>query len=222
MANAFADNGHVQVCDGTTIALCEEFLALADSLPKSCWTQVIRTKGVTSDYLLCPRDERIDGLHAAARREAVERLFSYSFARIDDSEANGRFPEWVKMREMLASPVVTQLIMSHTGQMVSTVDMVYVNCFRYGDFLTTHTDSGGKSKIAAAFSLTRSWDPADGGCTYVLAGDRKTVVDTVNPSLGSILLMDVCHMKVPHYVSEVTRVDVGVNCVRKSLIARYS
>lgn len=218
----FLETGHVQFCDDTTIAFCKELAHLVDALPQKSWTQVIRANGVTSDYSLFPRDERIAERHKIAHAEAEAGLFSYSFVRIADSEENGRLLPWRQIKELLVSPSMLQLITDLTDHSISKIDLVYANCFRDGDFLTTHTDRGTHSKVAAAFSLTETWDPAEGGCTYVLEQDRKSVVDVASPRLGSLLLMDLERREVPHYVSEVKKTTPGGGFLRKSMIVRYS
>lgn len=220
----FLDFGYTQFCDDSTIALCKELLHLVDSLPESSWTQVIRANGITADYSLFPHDKRIDKTHKIAQEEAASGLFSYSFARIADMEDNARLLQWRQLKELLLSSPIAQIIAAHTGQSISQIDLVYANCFRDGDFLTTHTDKGGgtHSKIAAAFSLTESWDPTEGGCTYILKQDRKSVIDVVSPNLGCILLLDLSNKEVPHYVSEVKKKRLGDSFLRKSMIVRYS
>src|SRR5436190_13366184 len=160
--NTFYDAGYIQFSDDSTIGLCKKLLHLIDSLPKHSWTQVIRANGITADYPLLPRDERIDKKHQIAQEEAAAGLFSYSFAWVADSEENARLAQWIQVKELLLSPPVVQMIAARTGQSISKIDIVYANCFREGDFLTTHTDRAEHSKIAAAFSLTESWDPLDG------------------------------------------------------------
>jgi len=218
----FLDTGHIQICNDATIAFCKELAHLVDALPQKSWTQVIRAGGVTSDYSLFPRDERIAERHKIAHEEADTGLFSYSFARIADSEENGLLLPWKQMKELLISPSILQLITDLTDHSISNIDLVYANCFRDGDFLTTHTDRGTHSKVAAAFSLTETWNPAEGGCTYVLEQDRKSVVDIASPHLGTLLLMDLERREVPHYVSEVKNTTLGENFLRKSVIVRYS
>jgi hypothetical protein len=218
----FAARGYAQVRDEATVLISEEVLSLAAALPMSSWTQVVRVRGVTDDYALFARDERLDDLHEEARREAEAGLFSYSFARIADSAENRALEPWSRLRKMLDSPAVTDLISAHTGERDLRSALMYVNCFRHGDFLTTHSDKSG-SRVVACFSLTRDWDPREGGSTHILAADRRTVVDTVEPALGCLLLLDLHGREVPHYVSEVVRPPALVeDFTRMTLIAQYA
>ncbi|PPK65541.1 2OG-Fe(II) oxygenase family protein [Actinokineospora auranticolor] len=221
MSAPFAATGHAQVRDETTVALCAEVADLVDACPDEAWTQVVRCRGELADYPLFPRDPRLDEVHRETRAEKERGLFCYSFARVADSAENADRVPWDRIKALLLAPDIVGLIAERTGRTVTSVDLAYVNCFRRGDFLTTHTDKAEPSTIAAAFSLTPNWDAGDGGCTYVLDRDRETVVDQVSPRLGALLLLDTLAVEVPHYVSEVTG-DVGDGFVRKSLIARYS
>lgn len=178
------------------------------------WTQVIKYDAEITDISLLSPSLAEERQKARSRLDSGE--LCYSFKRIKCDGVNLDLAAIQQLKTFLLSDQIISFVKEKTGRTVGAISLFYVNQFGDGDFLTTHRDTG--ENLALVISLTRDWNPNNGGITFLLDNENQ-VRHALNPAFGQALILDCVTNTVPHFVSAVASTT---NKTRMAIVARYS
>tara|TARA_B100000963_G_C22633109_1_gene676041 strand:+ start:842 stop:1534 length:693 start_codon:yes stop_codon:yes gene_type:complete len=129
--------------------------------------------------------------------------FAFSFQRTmnDNKPKKPNMEDFTKF--LFKQEKVIAKINEITNMNVQTAHDVFLSKYRFGDFLSPHSDKN-NGRIAFVLNMTKNWKPHFGGVLHIMNQERTEIVKSVPPSFNSLVLFHIPeNTGIPHFVSHV-------------------
>ena len=201
----YARDGSLVVRDVMPAPLAEEVASFVEGMPPDWWyasTFPGHGEARTDIRGLAENQGRIAEHYAIAQQRRSEGRFAYAFFRTLAHRAGCDCPLCTVIAH-LQGPEMLARIGELTGSPISRSGGLFASDYRPTSFLDPHTDKD-NGRVAMIWSLSRSWQPQNGGLLHLLERDERTVRRVVVPEFNSAVLFAIpADAGTPHFVSYV-------------------
>ncbi len=204
-AAEYARAGSLVVRDFIEPEAAEEVAGFVEGMPQDWWyaSTFPGHDEVRTDIRGLPDNrERIEEHYAIAQRRRSEGRFAYAFFRTLRHRTGCGCPLCAVI-ERLQGPETLARIAALTGSPITESGGLFASEYRPTSFLDPHTDRD-NGRVAMVWSLSRGWQPQNGGLLHLLDPDQRTVRRVVVPEFNSAVLFAIpVEAGTPHFVSYV-------------------
>jgi Rps23 Pro-64 3,4-dihydroxylase Tpa1-like proline 4-hydroxylase len=129
--------------------------------------------------------------------------FAFSFQRTmnDTKPKKPNIEDFTKF--LFKQDTVISKINEITEMGVETAHDVFLSKYRFGDFLSPHSDKN-NGRVAFVLNMTKNWKPHFGGVLHIMNQERTEIVKSVSPAYNSLVLFHIPEdTGIPHFVSHI-------------------